>query len=164
MSRRSVLAAVLLPLALVVSGCAGTDAPDEPAASGSSPSRTPGTPESEAGTPESEAGTPESEAGTPESEATTSPHAEAAGTTLAVQVAGGRATGDTGRVAVPLGDPVTVTITSDAPDEAHLHGYDVTAGLEAGVPAELTFDATIPGVFELELHEAGTVLLTLQIS
>ncbi|MDT0278149.1 cupredoxin domain-containing protein [Blastococcus goldschmidtiae] len=143
MSRRTVLAATLLPLALVVSGCAGTDAPDDPAASGSPASRA---------------------QDTPESEATTSPPAEPAGTTLAVQVAGGRVTGDTGRVTVPLGDPVTVTITSDAPDEAHLHGYDVTADLAAGAPTELAFDATVPGVFELELHEAGTVLLTLQVS
>lgn len=144
MSRRTALAATLLPLALVVSGCAGTDAPDEAAASGS-----PATSQAQ---------------GTPERQATTAPPAEPTGTALAVEVAGGRVTGDTGRVPVPLGDPVTVTITSDTPDEAHLHGYDVTADLAAGVPTELTFDATIPGVFELELHGAGTVLLTLQVS
>jgi hypothetical protein len=144
MSRRTALAVTLLPLALVLSGCAGTEAPDEP-----------GT-----GDP----ATTDAAQRPPETGETTTPPAEPTGTALAVDVAGGRVTGDTGRVAIPLGHPVTVTITSDVPDEAHLHGYDVTADLAAGTPADLSFDATIPGVFELELHDAGTVLLTLQIS
>jgi heme/copper-type cytochrome/quinol oxidase subunit 2 len=80
-----------------------------------------------------------------------------------VQVAGGKVTGDTGRVPVPVGDHVTLTITSDVADEVHVHGYDRTTALTPGTPAELTFDATIPGVFEVELHEAGTVLLSLQV-
>jgi hypothetical protein len=48
-------------------------------------------------------------------------------------------------------------------DEVHVHGYDLTAALTPGQPTELTFAATIPGVFEVELHDAGTVLLTLQV-
>jgi heme/copper-type cytochrome/quinol oxidase subunit 2 len=86
-----------------------------------------------------------------------------AGQRIAVQVAGGQVSGDTGRVPVPVGDQVTLTVTSDVADEVHLHGYDLTAALTPGTPAELTFDATIPGVFEVELHEAGTVLLSLQV-
>lgn len=38
------------------------------------------------------------------------------------------------------------------------------AGTDPDTAAELTFDATIPGVFEVELHESGTALLTLQVS
>ncbi|RBY94528.1 hypothetical protein DQ244_04290 [Blastococcus sp. TBT05-19] len=142
MSRRFA-AVTLLPLSLVLAGCAGTAAPDaaEPTSAASSTA-----------------------GGTTGSTPATTPPAEPAGTELAVDVAGGQVTGDTGRVPVPLGDRVTVTITSDAPDEAHLHGYDVTADLAPGTPSELTFDATVPGVFELELHDAGTVLLTLQVS
>ena len=82
---------------------------------------------------------------------------------IEVEYADGRVSGDTGRVAVPAGSPVTITITSDVADQAHLHGYDLEAELAPGEPAELRFDADIPGVFELELHEAGTVLLTLQV-
>ncbi|MBJ7453360.1 MAG: hypothetical protein JHC71_14955, partial [Blastococcus sp.] len=81
-----------------------------------------------------------------------------------VQVTGGQVAGDTGRVPVPLGTQVTLVITSDAADSAHVHGYDLTADLPPGVPAEITFPATIPGVFEVELHDAGTALLTLQVS
>lgn len=79
-------------------------------------------------------------------------------------VAGGQVTGDTGQVPVTAGEQVTLSITSDVADEVHVHGYDLDAELAAGAPAELTFDATIPGVFEVELHESGTVLLTLQVS
>jgi hypothetical protein len=143
MSRRA-LALPLLVLAVALSGCAGTEAPDDAAT----------------GTSSSHAGHESSEHSGTASE----PPAQPAGTALEVQVAGGQVTGDTGRVPVPLGDRVTVTITSDAPDEAHLHGYDVLADLVPGTPAEMAFDATVPGVFELELHDAGTVLLTLQVS
>ncbi|MGY1814423.1 hypothetical protein [Blastococcus sp. SYSU D00820] len=86
-----------------------------------------------------------------------------AGTALTVDVAGGTATGDTGRVPVALGEQVTLTVTSDAPDELHLHGYDLTAAVGPDAPVTLTFRADIPGVFECELHEAGTVLLSLQV-
>jgi heme/copper-type cytochrome/quinol oxidase subunit 2 len=67
-------------------------------------------------------------------------------------------------VPVAHGAHVTLAVTSDVADEVHVHGYDVETELEPGTPAELTFDATIPGVFEVELHESGTVLLTLQVS
>jgi hypothetical protein len=83
---------------------------------------------------------------------------------IEVRIAGGQVSGDTGRVPVAVGTQVTLAITSDAADQAHLHGYDIEQELTPGEPAEMAFDATIPGVFEVELHEAGTVLLTLQVS
>jgi hypothetical protein len=86
-----------------------------------------------------------------------------AGQHLRVQLTGGQASGDTGRVRVAVGTPVTLSITSDAADEVHVHGYDLEATLTPGTPAEISFDAGIPGVFEVELHEAGTVLLSLQV-
>jgi hypothetical protein len=136
-AHRPVLITALL---LTLSGCAGTDSSASPAASAASASST-------------------SPAAVPSSAAPASP----AGQQLAVQVAGGKVTGDTGRVPVPVGEHVTLTITSDVADEVHVHGYDLATALTPGTPAELTFDATIPGVFEVELHEAGTVLLSLQV-
>jgi hypothetical protein len=97
------------------------------------------------------------------STAETSAAATPAGRRIEVQVTGGQVTGDTGRVPVASGEHVTLAITSDVADEVHLHGYDLEAELSPGQPAELTFDATIPGVFEVELHEAGTLLLSLQV-
>ena len=136
-AHRPVLSAALL---LALSGCAGTDSSASPAASAASASSTSSAAELSTTTP-----------------------VPPAGQQLAVQVAGGKVTGDTGRVPVPVGDHVTLTITSDVADEVHVHGYDLTTALTPGAPAELTIDATIPGVFEVELHEAGTVLLSLQV-
>jgi hypothetical protein len=136
-AHRPVLSAALL---LALSGCAGTDSSASPAASAASASSTSSAAELSTTTP-----------------------VPPAGQQLAVQVAGGKVTGDTGRVPVPVGDHVTLTITSDVADEVHVHGYDLTTALTLATPTALTFDATIPGVFEVELHEAGTVLLSLQV-
>ncbi len=125
--------------ALSASGCAGTDAADPPAAGSSATAA----------------------GGTPTGSATTSPAAESQ--RIEVTVAGGEVSGDTGRVPVAAGTSVTLVVTSDAADEVHVHGYDLTTALQPGQPAELPFEATIPGVFEVELHEAGTVLLSLQV-
>ena len=89
--------------------------------------------------------------------------ASPAGQRIEVQVTGGQASGDTGRVPVAADEHVTLVITSDTADEVHVHGYDLEAGLAPGQPTEIAFDATIPGVFEVELHEAGTLLLSLQV-
>jgi plastocyanin len=134
--RPALLPAALLALglALGLTGCAGTKAPEAAASSGSSSSGP-----------------------------TDAAERSAAGRRIEVQLAGGEVTGDTGRITVAAGTHVTLVITSDVADEAHLHGYDEEAELTPGKPAEIAFDATIPGVFEVELHEAGTVLLTLQV-
>ena len=81
-----------------------------------------------------------------------------------IAFAGGQTSGDTGRLEVGLGEAVTIRVTSDVSDEAHLHGYDVSAPVTAASPAVLEFTASIPGVFELELEELGTQLASLQVS
>ncbi|RBY87022.1 hypothetical protein DQ240_09120 [Blastococcus sp. TF02A-26] len=131
-------------LALVLTGCAGTEPESDGDAAATSSTQS----------SSSSAGGTGSSSAAPETPA---------GTQLAVTVAGGEASGDTGRVPVGLGEQVTLTVTSDAPDELHLHGYDLTAQLAPGEPASLTFTADIAGVFEAELHDAGTVLLSLQV-
>lgn len=86
-----------------------------------------------------------------------------AGTVIEVSVADGAVDGG-GRTAVALGDTVTIRISSDIDDHIHLHGYDVLVDVTAGEPAELTFEATIPGVFEVELEDSRLQLLELEIS
>lgn len=117
--------------------------------------------------------------GSTTSAATTSPHAagehstgtRAPGTspaanvrTISVTVHGGQVSGDIGRVQVPLGSQVTLTVHSDMADEVHLHGYDKEAEVPAGGSASISFTATIPGVFEVELHKSDRQLLQLQVS
>jgi hypothetical protein len=128
-----------LGLAAVLTGCAGTD---EPVPAGSSTSSSSSASASTSAVPSAPA---------------------AAGQRIEVTVTGGQVTGDTGRVPVPAGEHVTLVVTSDAADELHVHGYDLGADLAPGTPATVEFDATIPGVFEVELHDAGTLLLSLQV-
>ena len=132
-----------LGLAAVLTGCAGTDEPVPAASSPSSSSSSPASTSASSAAPSAPA---------------------VAGQHIEVTVTGGQVTGDTGRVPLPAGEHVTLVVTSDAPDELHVHGYDLGADLAPGTPATVEFDATIPGVFEVELHDAGTLLLSLQVS
>jgi hypothetical protein len=83
---------------------------------------------------------------------------------IALTYAGGKVTGDTGRVPVRLGSKVRIVVTSDVAEELHLHVYDREVPVQPGVPAEIVFTADVPGQVALELHEAGTVLVRLVIS
>jgi heme/copper-type cytochrome/quinol oxidase subunit 2 len=83
---------------------------------------------------------------------------------VAITVAGGQATGDTGRVEVPMGTTVRLTVTSDAADQLHVHGFDLTAAVSPGQATQREFVADRPGIFEVELHDARQVLTRLQIS
>jgi hypothetical protein len=130
-----------MALAAVLSGCAGTDADTVASPSSASSSAAAGS----------------------SSATSAAPTSAASGQRIEVTVAGGQVSGDTGRVLVAAGEQVTLVITSDAADEVHVHGYDLTTALAPGEPAELSFAATIPGVFEVELHDTGTALLSLQV-
>jgi hypothetical protein len=88
---------------------------------------------------------------------------EAQGTVIEIFFADGEVEGG-GRHRVALGDQVTLRVTSDVADHVHLHGYDVLVDVAAGEPAELTFEATIPGVFEAELEDSRIPLVELEIS
>ncbi len=59
---------------------------------------------------------------------------------------------------VSEGDHVNFRITSDSPIEFHVHGYDLEEEVEPGEPAELAFDATITGRFDIEDHDTDTEL------
>jgi heme/copper-type cytochrome/quinol oxidase subunit 2 len=67
------------------------------------------------------------------------------------------------RVKVPLDGKVHLEVTADRADEVHLHGYDRKVDIEPGTPAVLEFTADVPGVFEVELEEAGLKLVELQV-
>ncbi|MGH3897198.1 MAG: hypothetical protein ACRDTA_02895 [Pseudonocardiaceae bacterium] len=79
-------------------------------------------------------------------------------------VRGGQPSGETGRVKVALGTPITLAVSSDVADKVHLHGYDKEAQIPAGETGSVSFTADIPGVFEVELHESGLQLLQLQVN
>jgi heme/copper-type cytochrome/quinol oxidase subunit 2 len=61
-------------------------------------------------------------------------------------------------ISVDEGELVNLRITSDAPLEFHLHGYDLEEEVEPGEPAELSFEAATTGRFEIEDHDSESVL------
>jgi hypothetical protein len=63
-----------------------------------------------------------------------------------------------------IGQRVLIQVASDVADEVHLHGYDLKVEVASGSSAEIEFVADIPGVFEVELEEAGLLLFELAVS
>lgn len=82
---------------------------------------------------------------------------------ITIAVTDGEATGDTGRVEVPMGSEVVLTVTADVADEIHVHGYDQFAEAAAGMPTEVIFTADIPGIFEVELEDSRLLLVELEV-
>ena len=82
---------------------------------------------------------------------------------IVVDVKGGKVSGVEDTVEVALDDEVILVVSSDEPDEVHVHGYDETDDVGPEERAEIEFTADIPGVFEIELEEAARLLFELQV-
>ena len=65
---------------------------------------------------------------------------------------------------VEKGEDVELTVTSDASDEVHLHGYDIKADVTPSQAAVIVFMADTPGVFEIELEGSGRRIAQLQVT
>jgi hypothetical protein len=62
--------------------------------------------------------------------------------------------GGAASIEVKKGERVRFVVTSDEPDQIHVHGYDVERKVVPGKPTLFSFPATIEGIFEVESHEA----------
>ena len=123
-----------------------------------------GTAAAPASTPPASAGPSPTQAATSAPTAVATPSAPPAVRTVAVAYAGGEVTGTTGREEVPVGEQVVLRISSDVPEEVHVHGYDLEAAVPAGGSVDIPLTAGIPGVFEVELHDSGKVLFQLRVA
>ena len=61
------------------------------------------------------------------------------------------------------GDDVRFTVENDAPEEVHVHGYDLTEEVGPNKPADFSFPANITGIFEVELEGAGEPIAELKV-
>ena len=146
MARRALLLAPAFALTATLTACAGSD------------------PAPESATPPPAAAEPSGPAVSlaPTPSPTPSPKSDAV--VVEVEYAGGKATGADQRVPVKLGQQVVLRFTSDVAEEIHVHGYDLYADLVPGQQAEIAFKATLPGSYEVELHDAGRPLYQLRVS
>jgi len=61
------------------------------------------------------------------------------------------------------GETVRFRVTSDVPEEIHVHGYDITKEVPAGETVTVSFKADINGIFEIEFHHSGALLAQLKV-
>jgi heme/copper-type cytochrome/quinol oxidase subunit 2 len=61
------------------------------------------------------------------------------------------------------GDTVTFRVRHDAPEEVHVHGYDIKKDLEPGKTVTVSFKADITGIFEVELEQSAQQLAELRV-
>jgi FtsP/CotA-like multicopper oxidase with cupredoxin domain len=71
-----------------------------------------------------------------------------------IRMRGGAVVGGARDIDVESGDTVRIVVTSDAQDEIHIHGYDITRSPAPGQPARFRFEADAEGAFEIESHVA----------
>jgi FtsP/CotA-like multicopper oxidase with cupredoxin domain len=72
-----------------------------------------------------------------------------------LRLRGGEVVGGSQDIEVESGDTVRIVVSSDAPDEIHLHGYDITKNPAPGQPVRFVFKADAEGSFEIESHVAA---------
>ena len=61
------------------------------------------------------------------------------------------------------GDTVRFRVTSDTPEEVHIHGYDIAEDLEPGKVTTVSFPASITGIFEIEYEGQGKQIAELRV-
>jgi hypothetical protein len=71
-----------------------------------------------------------------------------------IRIQGGQVVGGPPSIDAVQDEPVRIVVAADAPDEIHLHGYDITREAAPGKPARFVFIADLEGVFEFESHTA----------
>lgn len=91
-----------------------------------------------------------------------SPTADGA-TRVAVTVADGKVRPAPHRVKLDTGDAVVLQVTTDVSDEVHVHGVDKSKDVSPGRLVVVRFVVDQPGLFEVELENAGLQLLQLEV-
>jgi hypothetical protein len=61
------------------------------------------------------------------------------------------------------GETVRFRVRHDAPEEVHVHGYDISKDLEPGKTVTVSFTADITGIFEIELERSHQLLASLKV-
>ncbi|MEI2712374.1 MAG: hypothetical protein V9G04_03520 [Nocardioides sp.] len=108
------------------------------------------------------AATPTDDATTQETAATENESAQ--GVRIDITIEGSKVSPGAGeRIQVPVDEPFTLHVTSDAADELHVHSSPEQSFEVA--PGEQTFELTIerPGIVEIELHELGVPVVSLEV-
>jgi FtsP/CotA-like multicopper oxidase with cupredoxin domain len=107
--------------------------------------------------PQTETGT---ETGTETETETAPPEPEP----VRIRVKGGEPVGGLEEIELDKGDRLMIDVTADAPDHAHLHGYDIEKDVGPGQTAKFRVKANLEGIYELELHDSGAQLAKVRVN
>lgn len=66
-------------------------------------------------------------------------------------------------IEVTEGDTVRFRVRHASDEEVHVHGYAISEPLPAGETVRMSFEATIPGIFEIELEGSHVLLARLEV-
>jgi hypothetical protein len=80
-----------------------------------------------------------------------------------IKVKDGKPVGGVEHISVQKNDRVRFTVSSDAGDHVHVHGYDLMKNLKAGGKVSFSFKAKLDGVFEIELEDRGEQIAELEV-
>jgi len=80
------------------------------------------------------------------------------------EVKDGQPVGGVQKLEVNEGDDVRFTVKSDAEEEVHVHGFDVSEPVGPGKPARFDFKAGFTGIFEVELEHSAVPIIELQVN
>jgi FtsP/CotA-like multicopper oxidase with cupredoxin domain len=90
-----------------------------------------------------------------DTETGTKPQPPSAPLVARIRLRNGGVVGGARKIKAEHGDTVRISVRSDAPDEIHLHGYDIERAVRPAKPARFAFKADIEGEFDLEAHHLG---------
>lgn len=76
----------------------------------------------------------------------------------------GDGSGSIRRITIERGRRVTLVVSADVADEVHVHGYDLMADVAPGSPARISFEASVPGRFEVELESRAIQIAELRVN
>jgi hypothetical protein len=61
------------------------------------------------------------------------------------------------------GETIRFQVESDQAQEVHVHGYDLMKDVTPGETVTFSFPASITGIFEIELENAGEQIAQLRV-
>lgn len=79
-----------------------------------------------------------------------------------IEVEGGQPVDGVAEIEARKGEDVLLKVTADAPEEVHIHGYDVSKPVGPGQPASFDFTAELEGVYEIELENSAVPIAELR--
>ena len=82
---------------------------------------------------------------------------------VSIRVRDGRVEGGGARPTFEQGDQIRLVVRADVADHVHVHSYDLMRDVGPGRPAQLAFEATLTGRFEVELEDAGLPIAELTV-